>query len=285
MIPLFSIGIASADAFFQAGISVSLFGNIDIGLSTRGLLGQGIGGGSNIQDGFYIGDADQFTFGAEIEGHVTIGGSIDLLNFISIAKIDGQLGPYGEVGARVNSLVPNNNGGYETNGAGLYEIAGYDGAPAGTGRAYLDEIEYIANTYGPLCAVMPEGQIGLQLVVNAEVNLLITSFSVNLLTEQFPIANFDYPCEPQVATLGYISGNQLIMYQNPTAGGSPIDPTAGYKHQRGHRIRQHHRRAGRHSTGGIEQLEHLLPGFPALRSGSREHAAHGGEQRQRHIQL
>ena len=98
--------------------------------------------------------------GAEIEGHVTIGGSIDLLGFFSIAKIDGQLGPYGEIGARVNSLVPNTSGSYVTNAAGLYEIADYDGAPAGTGRAYLDEIEYIANTYGPLCAVMPEGQIG-----------------------------------------------------------------------------------------------------------------------------
>ena len=71
----------------------SLFGNIDIGLSTRGLLGQEIGGGGpNYWTGLFIGDADPLQMGLTFGGGVTISGSVDLLGFLSVASINVSTG-------------------------------------------------------------------------------------------------------------------------------------------------------------------------------------------------
>ncbi|HZZ44157.1 MAG TPA: right-handed parallel beta-helix repeat-containing protein [Tepidisphaeraceae bacterium] len=232
--PLFSIGIASVNAFFSAGLSAELFANIDIGLSTRGLLGQGIGGGTNLLDGFFIGDTDQYQVGVKLEGHITVGGEVDLFDAIPVVKLDGQFGPYGEVGARVNTLVVDSKGNPVPDPmTGLYEIAGYNGNAPGNGRAYLDQIEYIAANYGPLCAVMPGGQFGLQLTVNATVGISPFSFSYQFLSQQFPIANYDYPCVPIAADLATVQGNALVMHADPTTSGYTVSASVQYDNSSG----------------------------------------------------
>jgi parallel beta-helix repeat protein len=231
--PVFDIGIASVNLSITGAASISLMGDIDIGLSTRGLLGDGLINsngspqtGPDLLDGFFVNDGVGVTIpdtsgmqqiALEVEAHVTITGSLDLGGFLSIASINGSLGPYGEVGVRVNSLVPNaTNTGFLTNpnAPSFFEIAGYQGAPAGNGMAYLDEISYIANAYSPLCAVMPDAQIGLQLTISATVGYPPLGFSFTILSQQFPIANFDYPCDPVQKVLAQVQGNELVMIPN-----------------------------------------------------------------------
>jgi autotransporter-associated beta strand protein len=215
-IPVFDLGFASVNVTFGGGVSVTLSGDINVGLTTRGLLGNDLSHSVNLLDGFYIDDSAPQQISLSLNAYVTITGSLDLGGFLSVASITGSLGPYGSVGVRVNSLVPNsNNTGYVIDPTtGFYEIAGYDGAPAGNGMAYLDEIGYIANTYNLLCAVMPEASFGLQLTVSATVGYPPLGFSWTLINQQFPIANFDYPCEPQAATLAQVEGNSLVILPN-----------------------------------------------------------------------
>ena len=223
-IPVFDIGIASVNLQFSGGASISLsLNNLDIGLTTRGLLGRGIGtngvqtGVPNLLDGFFIDDTAAQQISLKVEAHVTITGSLDLGGFLSIASVSGSLGPYGSVGVRVNSLVPNaDNTGYlpDPHAPSFLEIAGYNGAPPGDGKAYIDELNYIANAYNPLCAVMPEAQLGLQLTISATVGYPPLGFSWTLYSQQFPIANFDYPCVPMAATLAQVEGNSLVMSNN-----------------------------------------------------------------------
>ncbi|HUB26128.1 MAG TPA: hypothetical protein VL992_11925, partial [Tepidisphaeraceae bacterium] len=236
--PVFDIGIASVNLSITGGASISLTGDLDIGLSNRGLLADGLINSNgtpnttpNLLDGFFIDDGVGTNFpglgmqqlALEVNAYVTITGSLDLGGFLSVASISGSLGPYGEVGVRVNSLVPNAQGtGFLTSSSPpyLYEIAGYDGAPQGNGMAYLDEISYIAQNYGPLCAVMPDGQVGLQLNVNGTVGYPPIGFTFNVINQQFPIANFDFPCVPTAGTLAEVEGNELVMLPNILGTGS-----------------------------------------------------------------
>ena len=217
--PVFDLGILSANAFFQAGISATLFGNIDIGLTTRGLLGQGIGSGGkqtgtpNLLDGFFIGDntfggdGTPYQMGLTFEGHVTIGGELALGGFLSIASISGSLGPEGTLGVVVNDVAYSNT----PQGPIPVGIASQDGNPAGDGKAYLDELSYIASNYGPLCAVEPEATMGLKLSIDATVGVSPLDYSFNVYSHDFVIANWNVPCGPVAATLASVSGNTLTI--------------------------------------------------------------------------
>ena len=222
--PVFDLGVLSANATFSAGISATLFGNIDIGLTTRGLLGQGIGSGGtqthtpNLLDGFFIGDntfggdGTPYQMGLKFEGYVTIGGEIALGGVVSLASISGSLGPEGTLGVMVNDLTYTQT----VNGPIPIGIANYNGNPAGDGKAYLDELTYIASTYGPLCAVMPVASVGLNLSINATIGDPPLGFTFNVYSHDFVIANWNVPCVPTVATLATVSGNTLTI--NPNVG-------------------------------------------------------------------
>jgi parallel beta-helix repeat protein len=220
--PVFDLGILSANATFSAGISATLFANIDIGLTTRGLLGQGIGSGGtqtgtpNLLDGFFIGDSTfggdgtPYQVGLKFEGHVSIGGELALGGVISIASITGSLGPEGTLGVIVNDLAYTQT----PNGPIPIGIANYNGDPAGDGKAYLDELSYIASNYGPLCAVMPVASLGLNLSISATVGDPPLGFSFTVYSHDFVIANWNVPCVPVTATLASISGNTLTINPN-----------------------------------------------------------------------
>jgi len=230
--PVASIGILSANAFFQAGLSATLFGNIDIGLTTRGLLGQGIGsnGAPNLLDGFFIGN-DQFgdssqpyQMGLTFEGHVTIGGEIALFGALSLFSLSGSLGPEGTLGVKVNDVA------YLPNGqpAGM---ANYDSLGAGDGKSYLDELNWIRGQSGLLCAVEPVASVGLQLSLNAVIGDPPLGFDVPVYSHDFVIADWNVPCRPTPATLATVTNGSLTL--NPTMldtsdGGNNISASVWY---------------------------------------------------------
>ncbi len=158
-VPIIDLGVLSINATFSGGVSATLFGNIDIGLTTRGLLGQEIGGGGpNLLDGFFIDDTQQYQMGLKVEAHISIGGELTVVG-ISVASITGSLGPEGTFGIHVNDV-------YYASGTNTpLGIADYDGNPPGDGKVYLDELEWISSRYGILCAVMPESSIGVQITI------------------------------------------------------------------------------------------------------------------------
>ena len=94
--PLLDFGFADVSATLQANVSASLFADIDIELTTRGLEGTYISGGklvsgqsANLLDGLAINDSDQYQAGLSLSGGVTIGGSVDILGF-SAASLSGS---------------------------------------------------------------------------------------------------------------------------------------------------------------------------------------------------
>ena len=211
-VPLYSIGIATISGFISAGLSATLFANLNIGLSTRGLIGNYIGGTPGtpgpLIDGFFINDSQTYQVGLKMEGHITIGGELDIGPF-NVAEIYGQAGPYGIIGVHVNDVYYNKTTGVPEG------IADYNGAPAGDNMAYLDEIGYIASNFGPFCAIMPLGELGLQITCAAQISLpIIGNITIFSWTLDIPFANFDYPCTPVQATLAQVQGNSLVMLNN-----------------------------------------------------------------------
>src|SRR6185437_5455081 len=93
----YSIGIADIEATFRLSGSIDFFANVDIGLTTRGLLGHNIGGVPNLLDGFFIGDTkpdpngpDAFEVGITGSLRVDLGGTVRVLG-INAATITGYV--------------------------------------------------------------------------------------------------------------------------------------------------------------------------------------------------
>ena len=85
----------------------SFFGDLDIGLSTRGLLKTG-----NLFDGFFVGDniedgKDNFEIG--FEGYVGVGasGGVQVLGFLDVAEVFVEGGIDGTIGLDLSDLDPN----------------------------------------------------------------------------------------------------------------------------------------------------------------------------------
>jgi parallel beta-helix repeat protein len=226
-IPIASLGVASVNAFISGSLTASLFANIDLGLSTRGIHGEEIGGGGvNLLDGFYIDDSAQYQAGVTLAANLQIGGEVSIFGYNAV-QLYGQFSSFGTFGVHVNDV------GYNK-ATGLPEgIAGYDGTPAGDNKVYLDEISYIAGNYGPLCAIMPEGELGLGVSLVAKVNLLFTSITVLNVGSTIILVDYNYPCVPVLANLASIQGNQLVMNTDSTTAGKNIsasiedDPNTG----------------------------------------------------------
>ena len=86
--PLVDFGFGDVSATLSANVSASIFADVDIELTTRGLQGNYISGGklqagqsANLLDGLAIDDSDQYQAGVTLSGGVTIGGSVDILGF------------------------------------------------------------------------------------------------------------------------------------------------------------------------------------------------------------
>ena len=152
--PLLDFGFADVSATLQANVSASLFADIDIELTTRGLEGTYISGGklatgqsANLLDGLAINDSDQYQAGLSLSGGVTIGGSVDILGF-SAASLSGSLTLTGILGADINDLSYNHDN-------TIQGPANYEGNGAGDNEVYADELEYLVNNYGLPCASCP----------------------------------------------------------------------------------------------------------------------------------
>ncbi len=228
-VPLFSVGFASAEAFAQISFTASLFANIDIGLDTRGLLGHYISSGvystsqpSNVLMGFYISDADtgsandgNYQAGIKLAADIIFGGEISILGYDAV-DLYGGVGPYGIVGIHFNDIYYNSAG--QPGG-----VANYKGNPAGDGKVYFDELDWIADNYGPLCAVMPGGELGLSVTLGGDVNLLLWSISFTIYQHDFTLATFDFPCMLNLTDLGSIQGHSFVMNNNTATDGRKIE--------------------------------------------------------------
>ena len=51
---------------------------------------------------------------------------------------------------------------------------------------------------------MPEGEFGLEVTISASVHLLVTDITLFSFSHDFPLAYYDYPCVPQLATLASV---------------------------------------------------------------------------------
>ena len=220
-IPLLDFGFGDVEATISANVGVSLFANIDIELTTRGLEGDYISGNKltsgqspDLLDGLAINDSDQYQAGVSISGGVTIGGTVDILGF-SAATLSGSLDLTGVMGVHVADLSYNKDG-------TIQGIAGYQGDGAGDNEVYLDELEYLVNNYGLGCTLMPEGSI--EATVSLSVSALDGLFSQQIASGTVTLVNFNSPCTSTLTNLASIQGTSLVM--NPNSSTSGLDVTA-----------------------------------------------------------
>ncbi len=218
--PLLDFGFADVSATLQASISASLFADIDIELTTRGLEGTyitgnklGTGQGADLLDGLAINDSDQYQAGISLSGGVTIGGSVDILGF-SAASLSGSLTLTGIMGAHVNDLSYNKDG-------TIQGPANYQGDGPGDNEVYLDELEYLDNNYGLECAIMPGGEI--DATVSLSVSALGGLFSKQLASGTVTLADFNSPCTSTLTDLASIQGTSLVMNSNSSTTGLEVD--------------------------------------------------------------
>ncbi len=217
--PLVDFGFADVSATLQANVSASLFADIDIELTTRGLEGTYISGGklvtgqsANLLDGLAINDSDQYQAGLSLSGGVTIGGSVDILGF-SAASLSGSLTLTGILGAHINDLSYNHDN-------TIQGPANFEGDGAGDNEVYADELEYLVNNYGLPCAIMPAGE--LDATVSLSVSALGGLFSKQLASGTVTLANFNGPCAPTLADLASIQGTSLVMHTNTSTTGLDV---------------------------------------------------------------
>jgi len=163
-IPIASLGVASVNAFISGSLTATLFANIDLGLSTarNSRRGNRAVAGSTCWTVSTSTTARQYQAGVTLAASLQLGGEVSIFGYNAV-QLYGQFTSFGEFGVHVNDVGYNKATGLPQG------IAGYDGVPAGDNKVYLDEISYIASNYGPLCAIMPEGELGLNVSVVAKV--------------------------------------------------------------------------------------------------------------------
>ena len=198
-IPLFTYGITgvldvTASAVF--GGAFGFFGDLDIGLSTRGLTQDEDGDGrpdGNLLNGFFIGDnrpaapdePDAFELGFQAEIYAGIQGAGRLLGF-EIVTVGGEAGLRGTIGLDLADVI------YDSPDPdaieGMKRVGRID--VGGDNRIYLDEFQFLVNNYGYHCALTLGGQVDLFL----RLKIKALGFEIYEGRVDIPIVSWEIPC-------------------------------------------------------------------------------------------
>lgn len=226
---------------FLADVSVSgfitggfgFFANVDLGLSTRGLVKHVVGNNAvqDLLNGFFIGDnkpnapggQDGLEVGFFSQVTAGIAGTVHVLGF-DAAQIYGGGRITGEIGLDLADLD------HDTNNNPV-RVGQTD--HGGDNRIYLDEIQTLLQSYPIDCVLTLSGDLTASLVVGVKALcmplggpcLFDKSASVD-----FVIADWTLPCAaPDLATLATLQGNTLAMIADalPSVGDIYRLPPAG----------------------------------------------------------
>ena len=225
--PLATFGIpflaeATISAFIEGGFE--LFGNLDLGLTTRGLRDPDGDGQRDLLDGFFIGDNKPDPQGedareAGFRSHIAVGisATAKVLSFIELASITGSGGIAGEIGFDFSDVA------YGVDG--LPESRVGRGDDGGDNRVYLDELQWLTQNYGPLCAISPGGDLSAYLKVTGEIEILGEElWSDEAIPYNHKIIDWEIPCGGLTeATIADVVGDSLVMRNDATTGGRRID--------------------------------------------------------------
>ncbi|MGA2499268.1 MAG: hypothetical protein ABSH20_16130, partial [Tepidisphaeraceae bacterium] len=231
-IPIFSIGFADASVTADIGGSIGFFANIDLGINSSGLTGHNIDHSSNLLDGFFIGDKDQFQVGFEGQIFLDLGGEVDIFG-IPLVTVYGRLGLELDLGLHVDDVayvapgsttpVPPSQGDVEY------------GDPRGDGQVTLDELNYLVGTYGLACTLELGGALSLFGGIGfkgPDIPLIGNIPDIYKQLGTIPIINFNVPCTPPPPqTLANIVGNSLVMVPDSGTAGKHIDVNIYYNAQ------------------------------------------------------
>ena len=188
------------------GVSFGIFGDFDVGYSTRGLLDTG-----NLIDGIFLGDnasggTDRLEAGFFAEGF--LGAQANALGLIRVS-IEG--GPR----FRLDMDVADVNHDAMSDPANIDgKIRVGQGEPGGDNRIYLDELGFLLGNYGPSCTFTVSG--ALDFFARGRVSLSIPFApdpSITLFNLNTTLADFGDSCADAThVDLASIQGNSLVMH-------------------------------------------------------------------------